>query len=176
MANHFWFSFSFFFFLIKQITLIKKKINWLADRCHRIVAPLSSDYGLLESDAAFVQIHPSSNSQFNSSNDIYSIEIKPKQGWPLDANTLKLLNIDECNVMKCRYCAMQYLKVNIICEHEHVKSVVWTKVNNCIPNSAIRVFVCVISINIDYYYTYYIDFQNWISLKLISFWRHINYE
>lgn len=64
------------------------------------------DYGLLNNDAAFLQ------------NDIaacsYSIELKPKQGWHLNElpfEIKQLLGYDKAISDKCRFCAMQYLKV-----------------------------------------------------------------
>lgn len=47
--------------------------------------------------------------------DTYSVEIKPKQGWPFYSNgysnSLNLLDLD--GIENCRFCCMQYLKVNI---------------------------------------------------------------
>lgn len=66
-------------------------------------------FGLLTADAVFLA---------NSRNRVsYSLELKPKQGWhlkhlPPDARTL--LGYDESASGKCRFCAMQYLKVSLL--------------------------------------------------------------
>lgn len=65
------------------------------------------EYGLLNNDAAFLRNCEEMRS--------YSIEIKPKQGWhlkdlPLEAR--ETLGYDSSKSLKCRFCAMQYLKVN----------------------------------------------------------------
>lgn len=65
------------------------------------------DFGLLNNDAAFLQ------------NDIaaytYSIELKPKQGWHLKELPFEIQNLlgyEDSLSDKCRFCAMQYLKVH----------------------------------------------------------------
>lgn len=64
--------------------------------------------GLLSPDATILDDDSSAPS--------YSIEIKPKQGWhirDLRPNVLERIGIENCDVRKCRFCAMQYLKVKL---------------------------------------------------------------
>lgn len=67
------------------------------------------DYGLLYDDAA------SSKIPFESiTGDVLAVEIKPKQGWPmcsLPEWMLDLFKISHDMRGKCRFCAMQHLKV-----------------------------------------------------------------
>lgn len=93
-----------------QITII---FDLAEERCHRIVLPNGVDYGLLENDAALLSLDsmPLCDS-FAYYCDTYSIEIKPKQGWSiLQSNILRLFNVNRKIARKCRFCAMQYLKV-----------------------------------------------------------------
>lgn len=49
-----------------------------------------------------------------SATDVFAVEIKPKQGWDiklLDNRTLKLFEIDESVSDKCRFCALQFIKL-----------------------------------------------------------------
>lgn len=77
-------------------------------------------YGLLYPDAAALQFQ---NSIANSiltlpsyKSNIFSIEIKPKQGWNINELPDTLLNqcgisTSKKSIQKCRFCSMQYLKV-----------------------------------------------------------------
>lgn len=89
--------------------------QYIAERCHRITIPDGSDYGLLENDAALLLAEDLMNLPNDSLPiDTFSVEIKPKQGWSiLDSNILQLFNINVDNLKKCRFCAMQFLKVFI---------------------------------------------------------------
>lgn len=73
------------------------------------------DYGLLYHDACDLPTKSIETFRATSSDDVLSVEIKPKQGWnicTLPESLLKLMEID-CDVVQncCRFCAMQYLKV-----------------------------------------------------------------
>lgn len=74
-------------------------------------------YGLLYPDASihlnFKAEQISSTLSYND-NVVFGIEIKPKQGWNICMQSNSLLNlfgIDANGKNKCRFCAMQYLKV-----------------------------------------------------------------
>ncbi|XP_055295906.1 inositol-pentakisphosphate 2-kinase [Sitodiplosis mosellana] len=82
------------------------------------------DYGLLYHDACSLNLNLesvamprniSSNSGINiSSGDVLAVEIKPKQGWDICALPewlLELFEIGHGVRNKCRFCAMQHLKV-----------------------------------------------------------------
>lgn len=98
---------------------------WLQNRrpIHRIESnekDLHFEYGLLYRDACTLNIINDNNKQSTlaatiESNVVFSVEIKPKQGWnicQLSTPLLQLLGIDESGELKCRFCTMQYLKVN----------------------------------------------------------------
>lgn len=97
---------------------------WLHNRrpIHRIESnkkDLHFEYGLLYRDACTLIINDNKQQPILStaidSNVVFSVEIKPKQGWNicrLSTALLQLLGIDESGKSKCRFCTMQYLKVN----------------------------------------------------------------
>lgn len=96
---------------------------WLHNRrpIHRIESDekdLHFEYGLLYRDACTLIINYNKQPILPTiidSNVVFSVEIKPKQGWNicrLSSALLQLLGIDDSGKSKCRFCTMQYLKVN----------------------------------------------------------------
>lgn len=90
--------------------------EWLYNRrpSHRINHSKNDDfqfeYGLLYHDACSIP------NELLHSNDtiVFAVEIKPKQGWNIcrkSDSLLQLLGIGKNVRTKCRFCAMQYLKV-----------------------------------------------------------------
>lgn len=73
-------------------------------------------YGLLYPDVAFMPhrlLLNKSSELWNGNQDTFCIEIKPKQGWTLrECNPNPFPGIDVNGIDKCRYCAMQYWKLN----------------------------------------------------------------
>lgn len=73
------------------------------------------EYGLLYRDACSLKMNLESMKLLQSMDyDVFAVEIKPKQGWNiclLSESMLNLFGIDESMRDKCRFCAMQYLKV-----------------------------------------------------------------
>ena len=81
------------------------------------------DYGLLYHDACSLNLNLesipmvrniTSNSSSSGSADVLAVEIKPKQGWDICALPEWLLELFEISYdvrNKCRFCAMQHLKV-----------------------------------------------------------------
>lgn len=50
--------------------------------------------------------------QWHANEDTFCIEIKPKQGWTIfQCHPNPFPDIELKDIDKCRYCAMQYLKV-----------------------------------------------------------------
>lgn len=80
---------------------------------HRIEAKNDDfDYGLLYHDACSLSLENTTNLQ--AYDDVLAIEIKPKQGWDictLPDFVLQIFEINHCLRDKCRFCAMQHLKV-----------------------------------------------------------------
>lgn len=71
------------------------------------------DYGLLYHDACSLNLNLESTSTAWA--DVLAVEIKPKQGWNICALPewllLDLFEINHGVRNKCRFCAMQHLKV-----------------------------------------------------------------
>lgn len=76
------------------------------------------DYGLLYHDACSLNINlESMNAVRMQFCDVFAVEIKPKQGWPLCSLpewVLELFEISNGLRNKCRFCAMQHLKVGVV--------------------------------------------------------------
>lgn len=73
------------------------------------------DYGLLYHDACYLRTKSIETLGIPLSDHVLSVEIKPKQGWnicTLPESLLKLMEIGCDAQNRCRFCAMQYLKVN----------------------------------------------------------------
>lgn len=76
------------------------------------------DYGLLYHDACSLNLNLESVTMLGFSNDVLAVEIKPKQGWDicsLPEWLLELFEISHDVRNKCRFCAMQHLKV-VLCD------------------------------------------------------------
>lgn len=94
---------------------------WLHNRrpLHRIRQHDAEDsfdfeHGLLYRDACSLKINLESTKLLQSPGNVIAVEIKPKQGWnicALSGSLLNLFGIDEPVRVKCRFCAMQFLKV-----------------------------------------------------------------
>lgn len=73
------------------------------------------DYGLLYHDACSLNLNLESTTRFGAwCTDVLAVEIKPKQGWnicTLPDWLLDLFKISHGLRNKCRFCAMQHLKV-----------------------------------------------------------------
>lgn len=81
--------------------------------------------GILYPDVSFLsdKLWPRNTPQTWRSENVYSVEIKPKQGWTFwrqtsDADS-KLVNefgdlFDLTGVDKCRFCLTQFLKVSVV--------------------------------------------------------------
>lgn len=73
------------------------------------------DYALLYHDACYLRSSPMGTIDSPIGRDVLAVEIKPKQGWnicTLPESLLKLMDIGSDVQNRCRFCAMQYLKVN----------------------------------------------------------------
>lgn len=96
-----------------QFTNERRFEEWLNDlrpseRKSSSFNDLHFDYGLLYSDAAFLDQPQSPECT------TFAVEIKPKQGWhirQLPDNVLKLFGVERDAIDKCRFCSMQFLKV-----------------------------------------------------------------
>lgn len=97
--------------------------TWLHNRRprHRIQSKRDDfefDYGLLYHDACSLNLYLESTRAFQVttiSDNMWAVEIKPKQGWnicTLPEWILDLLAISHDLRNKCRFCAMQHLKVS----------------------------------------------------------------
>lgn len=95
--------------------------EWLHNRRpnHRIQSPLHKDhfifeYGLLYHDACSLRFSSMESIVRVVGDDVLAVEIKPKQGWNICTLPESLLNLMEIGTDvrdRCRFCAMQYLKV-----------------------------------------------------------------
>lgn len=68
-------------------------------------------FGLLYRDACTLKLY---KNHIFSDTDVYAVEIKPKQGWhiaSLSDSLLKLYGVEESVRHMCRFCAMQYVKI-----------------------------------------------------------------
>lgn len=98
--------------------------TWLHNRRpqHRIRSKREEfhfNYGLLYHDACSLNLNFENTTALQTiiSGDMWAVEIKPKQGWnicTLPEWVLDLFEISNELRDKCRYCAMQHLKV-ILC-------------------------------------------------------------
>lgn len=81
----------------------------------------SFDFGLLYHDACSLRFSPMEpNVCKTRGDDVLAVEIKPKQGWDICAlpeSLLKLMEIETDVGNRCRFCAMQYLKVRTRDKH-----------------------------------------------------------
>lgn len=83
-------------------------------RQHTAEEHFDFEHGLLYRDACSLKINLESTKLLHTAGDVIAVEIKPKQGWnicSLSGSLLNLLGIDEPRRLKCRFCAMQFLKV-----------------------------------------------------------------
>lgn len=74
----------------------------------------SFDFGLLYHDACSLPSFSPMETNSGGGGDVLAVEIKPKQGWNICAlpeSLLKLMEIETDVRNRCRFCAMQYLKV-----------------------------------------------------------------
>lgn len=103
-----------------EFTNIDAFNEWLHNHrpIHRIQSlPLHKDhfifdYGLLYHDACSLRF--GTMETIVCRDDVLAVEIKPKQGWnicTLPESLLKLMEIGTGVRNRCRFCAMQYLKV-----------------------------------------------------------------
>lgn len=76
------------------------------------------DYGLLYHDACSLNINLENMNAFRMQFcDVFAVEIKPKQGWSLCSLpewVLELFEISNGLPNKCRFCAMQHMKVGVV--------------------------------------------------------------
>lgn len=116
------FTYLHFFFVYLKYYYEKNKfdaITIFVDAAHRLEKQIYSKTGILCPDVSYLPdtMHLKGGNNQKQVADVYSIEIKPKQGWIFgeQLGQQKQVHLKHGLTLnytdKCRYCCMQYLKV-----------------------------------------------------------------